>query len=80
MTSVNYTPQQKLIVDYLDAGKTLTNKTAIMCLGIGSLSSRMAELKRKGYEFTTEKDFDERDETHYVKYKASAKKAPAAEA
>ena len=67
--TVSYTPQQRLIVDYLDAGKTLTNKTAIMCLGIGSLSSRMAELKRKGYEFETEREYDERDDTHYLKYR-----------
>lgn len=50
------TPQQKLIVGYLEHGRTLTNVVAITCLEVGSLSSRIAELRRMGYEITDELD------------------------
>jgi len=63
------TPQQQVIVAYLERGKTLTNKTALMCLGIGSLSRRMTDLKELGYDILKEKEFDERDQTWYTKYK-----------
>lgn len=56
MDQPQLTAQQKLIVDYLKPGRTLTNMVAITCLGIGSLSSRIAELRKLGFEITDELD------------------------
>lgn len=49
MSTKTLTPQQKLILDYLRGGHTLTNKVAMACLNVGSLSSRIAELRKMGY-------------------------------
>lgn len=64
--------QHKLIVAYLEKGRTLTNKVALTCLGIGSLSSRVSELRGMGYLFTVE---DEEDHAGKVfrKYNLKAK-------
>lgn len=50
------TPQQKRVVDYLKEGRTLTNVVALTCLQVGSLTSRISELRRKGYDIETEMD------------------------
>ena len=65
------TTQQRVVFDALEAGKTLTNSVAITCYGIGSLSSRVAELRRLGYEITDEIDVD-RFQRRYKKYRAPA--------
>ena len=52
------TPQQQTIIDYMKPGRTLTNMVAITCLGIGSLSSRVAELRRAGHDIVTERCVD----------------------
>lgn len=49
MTEHKLTQQQQVVMDYLSRGRTLTNKVALTCLGVGSLSSRIAELRRMGY-------------------------------
>lgn len=66
------TPQQQRIMDYLADGKTLTNTVALTCLGIGSLSSRIAELRKLGHEIEMEMDtgYDGRS---YKKYKLPTK-------
>jgi len=53
------TPQQQLVVNYLRAGHTLTPLIALTNLGIGSITSRVAELKKAGYpiEATPDQDF-----------------------
>jgi len=53
------TPQQGLVVNYLRAGHTLTPLIALTNLGIGSITSRVAELKKAGYpiEATPDQDF-----------------------
>lgn len=50
--------QQEIIVLYCQPGRTITNAVAITCLGIGSLTSRIAELTRKGYRFQRERAVD----------------------
>jgi hypothetical protein len=40
--------QRKLVRDYLEHGRLLTNRRALLELGIGSLSSRIAELRAEG--------------------------------
>lgn len=54
MSTVELTPQQKLIVDYLEQGRTLTVKVAIVTLNINSLTKRITELRRLGYDIETE--------------------------
>lgn len=62
------TTQQTIVLDYLKQGRTLTNKVALTCLGIGSLSSRVAELRKLGYEITTETEEDRLTGNSFRKY------------
>lgn len=61
------TGQQQVIVDYLTNRGDLTNLHALVSLGIGSITSRIAELRAKGYTITSTaaKDFHGKD---YVRY------------
>lgn len=51
--------QQRIVLEYLFSGRRLTNNHAITSLGIGSLTSRVAELRKKGWaiQAETKKDF-----------------------
>jgi helix-turn-helix protein len=42
-------PQTRLVLKYLRSGRTLTTFIAINALGVASLSSRVAELRRLRY-------------------------------
>lgn len=66
------TAQQKVVADYLKAGKTLTNKVALTCLGVGSLSSRIAELRRLGFKITDSRADDPLTGRWYTKYNIEA--------
>lgn len=59
--------QQQIVWDYLKAGRTLTNTVALTCLGVGSLSSRIAELRKLGFPIT-DSDGVDRFERRYKKY------------
>jgi hypothetical protein len=50
--------QCQLVLSYLQSGRALTNLVALTNLGIGSLTSRIAELRKAGYPIVTE---DKRD-------------------
>lgn len=63
MAKPKLTTQQKLIIDYLSKGRTLTNKVALTCLGIGSLSSRISELRRAGFDILVEDEEDHNGQT-----------------
>lgn len=76
-TRTKLSTQHKLIVAYLEKGRTLTNKVALTCLGIGSLSSRVSELRRAGFLFEVE---DEMDHAGKVFRKYRLKAAPNAKA
>lgn len=43
-------PQEQLVLDYLMSGRALTNLVAMANLGVGSLSSRIAALRKLGHE------------------------------
>lgn len=75
MQRKDLTPQQQRIVDYLSESGALTNTVALTCLGIGSLSSRIAELRKLGYDITDEMDegFDGRS---FKKYRLRKKEQP----
>lgn len=55
-------PQESLVYEYLQKGKTLTNMIAIVSLGVGSLTARIAGLRRLGLEIA-----DEWAEDHFNK-------------
>lgn len=42
-------PNNRLLVEYMQAGRTLTNNVAVNSLKVGSLTSRVAELRRLGW-------------------------------
>lgn len=76
MANSTLTPQQEIVLGALKQGKTLTNVVAITCYGVGSLSSRIAELRRMGYEITDETDTD-RFERSFKKYRLAPSKGTA---
>lgn len=41
-------PQTKLVLEYLQSGRELTGMIAFMNLGVASLTSRVAELRKAG--------------------------------
>ena len=43
-------PQARLVLDFLKSGRGLSNLIALVDLGVGSLTSRIAELKDAGYD------------------------------
>lgn len=69
------TAQQQVVLDYLTMGRTLTNKVALTCLGVGSLSSRVAELRKLGYQITTSFEEDRLTGRNFKKYNIEAAKA-----
>ncbi|MCW2317110.1 hypothetical protein M2322_002664 [Rhodoblastus acidophilus] len=50
--------QQQLVLEYLQSGRALTNLIAISNLGVGSLSSRIAELRAMGTAITGTPKYD----------------------
>jgi hypothetical protein len=62
------TTQQRLVLDYLGAGRTLTTKIAVMSLGIMSISSRIAELRKLGHAIVDEEAKDHFGK-RYLKYR-----------
>lgn len=59
--------QRRLVLDYLLAGRRLSNLIAITNLGVGSLTSRVAELRRDGYNIQSETKSDHGGK-RYVSY------------
>lgn len=58
MEDQKLTKQQEIVLDYLKHGRTLTNLVAITALGVGSLSSRIAELRRMGHNIVDRRETD----------------------
>lgn len=52
------TNNQRRVFDYLMNGHTLTNLLALTALQVGSLSSRVAELRKMGINITTRVERD----------------------
>lgn len=48
------TPQQALVMNYIDAYGSITPMEAFYDLGITKLATRISELKRLGYKFDQE--------------------------
>ena len=66
-SSDSLSPQQALVIQYLQSGRSLTNLVALTNLGVGSLTSRVAELRGLGFQIIGDnrKDFNGKD---YVSY------------
>lgn len=60
--------QQTRVLLYLKSGSTLTNNTALNCLGVGSLSSRIAELRHMGFKIDDEMAGPDQFGRSYKKY------------
>ncbi|MEW6121273.1 MAG: helix-turn-helix domain-containing protein [Pseudomonadota bacterium] len=58
MTDTKFSRQGQLVLDYLKSGRALTNLIALTNLGVGSLTSRVAELRKAGVEIQDEWSFD----------------------
>lgn len=71
------TGSQQVVIDYLKKGRTLTNKVALTCLGVGSLSSRIAELRRLGYPITDALEEDTLTGRNFKKYRLPETKGDA---
>lgn len=71
MTTKPLSEQAQLVLDTLKSGRSLTNMVALTALGVGSLTSRIAELRKAG--LPTDKDIasipckDLKDK-RYIKY------------
>lgn len=65
-------PQTKLVLEYLQSGRELTGMIAFMNLGVASLTSRVAELRKAGIQVdgTWSSDHFERK---YMKYRLPKK-------
>lgn len=48
------TPQDKLVYDYLMSGRALTSLVAMVNLGVGSLTARIATLRKLGLKIADE--------------------------
>ncbi|RWP84754.1 MAG: hypothetical protein EOR11_20045 [Mesorhizobium sp.] len=65
-----YSAQQQIVMDQLNAGRSLTNLVALTCHGVQSLSSRVAELRKLGehIEDRTETDqFERQYKVYFIK-------------
>lgn len=70
MPDKKYSSQQQIVMDQLNAGRSLTNLVALTCHGVQSLSSRVAELRKMGerIEDRTETDqFERQYKVYFIK-------------
>ena len=53
-TLAGLSPQDRLVYDYLMSGRALTSLVAMVNLGVGSLTARIATLRRIGLQIMDE--------------------------
>jgi hypothetical protein len=70
---LNLTTQQSIIYDYMMKGRSLSNHAAIAFLGVGSLSSRIAELRGMGLAIVDRRETDQFGRQFKVYYIPAAK-------
>lgn len=66
-------PQDKLVYEYLMSGRALTNLVAMVNLGVGSLTARIATLRRHGLQIADEwaqDHFERRYKKYHVEQEA----------
>lgn len=74
--AVAYKPQTQLVLDYLQSGRTLTTLIALTNLGVGSLTTRIAELRNAGIAVIDEWGVDHFDR-RYKRYWIAVEQAKA---
>lgn len=57
----NLMPQARLVFDYLASGRSLTNLVAMANLGVANLTTRIAELRKRGVKIAGEWKRDHND-------------------
>lgn len=65
-------PQEILLLDYLMAGRNISNQIAVNNLGIGSLTKRVSELSKQGIPIKSEwrrDHFNRRYKIYYIEDK-----------
>lgn len=77
MPRTAYTQQQQVVMDQLNAGRSLTNLVAITCHGVSSLSSRIAELRKMGEQIDDRMETDQFERQYKVYFIKAAKVAAA---
>lgn len=68
-------PQTSLVLDYLKTGRKLTNLVALTNLAVGSLSTRIAELRKAGFEINDtwgEDHFERRYKQYWMEKEVEA--------
>ena len=63
-------PQAQLVLDYMKSGRLMTPMVAMISLAVSSLTARVAELRRAGYEIEDKWDKDHhnrRYKTYWLK-------------
>jgi hypothetical protein len=78
-TPPNMSPQVKLVLDYLQTGRSITPLLAITNLGVASLTTRISELRKMGFKIFDEWSFDH-FERRYKRYWMEIEKAEGAKA
>jgi hypothetical protein len=66
-TTEGLSPQTKLVLEYLTSGRELTGMIAMMTLGVVSLTSRVAELRKAGFKIDG-KWSEDHFKRRYMKY------------
>lgn len=78
INGIKLTTQEQIVYDYLMKGRSLTTLVAITCLGVQSLSSRIAELRAMGLKVSDKWETDQFDR-QFKLYFIPAAKVEAAE-
>lgn len=69
--SVKLSPQAQLVLDCLQSGRSVTNLIALTNLGVASLTTRIAELRKLGFDIQDEWKEDH-FERRYKEYRIAA--------
>ena len=70
------TPQEKLVLDYMERCGSITQHQASADLGIDRLASRISSLKKSGYPIIKEWEFGNNrrgDKCHWARYRMGAR-------
>jgi hypothetical protein len=73
MAHRKYSTQQQIVMDQLNAGRSLTNLVALTCHGVQSLSSRVAELRKMGVQIEDRTETDQFERQYKVYFIKAAK-------
>lgn len=68
-----YSQQQQIVMDQLNAGRSLTNLVTLTCHGVQSLSSRVAELRKMGEQIEDRTETDQFERQYKVYFIKAAK-------